>query len=264
MGNDSAHRVPQRSAADAVRLFQATLRAGDEPADRFDSRRDHHVAGVLHRSGSGICWRRRAEHCHRLLVPHPILTNEELAAIKHMDHRGWRTKTIDITFPRSEGARACCEGARSHLPRRPKQAIDEGYSLVDPVRPRDRTTGAGEHVAGVRRRASSFGAACQANAHRHRAGNRRSPRSASSLFAGGLRCRRDQSVSRRSKRCGRRAATADCSRRRFRRRRESRRRLIARRVAKGMLKVMGKMGISTLQSYKGAQIFEAVGLARMK
>ena len=32
-------------------------------------------------------------------------------------------------------------------------------------------------------------------------------------------------------------------------------------VEKGMLKVMGKMGISTLQSYKGAQIFEAVGLA---
>ena len=32
-------------------------------------------------------------------------------------------------------------------------------------------------------------------------------------------------------------------------------------VGKGMLKVMGKMGISTLQSYKGAQIFEAVGLA---
>ena len=27
-----------------------------------------------------------------------------------------------------------------------------------------------------------------------------------------------------------------------------------------MLKVMAKMGISTLQSYKGAQIFEAVGL----
>ena len=32
-------------------------------------------------------------------------------------------------------------------------------------------------------------------------------------------------------------------------------------TAKGMLKVMAKMGISTLQSYKGAQIFEAVGLA---
>jgi glutamate synthase (NADPH/NADH) large chain len=31
-------------------------------------------------------------------------------------------------------------------------------------------------------------------------------------------------------------------------------------VGKGILKVMSKMGISTLQSYKGAQIFEAVGL----
>jgi len=31
-------------------------------------------------------------------------------------------------------------------------------------------------------------------------------------------------------------------------------------VAKGILKVMAKMGISTLHSYKGAQIFEAVGL----
>ena len=31
-------------------------------------------------------------------------------------------------------------------------------------------------------------------------------------------------------------------------------------VGKGILKVMAKMGISTLQSYKGAQIFEAIGL----
>jgi len=32
-------------------------------------------------------------------------------------------------------------------------------------------------------------------------------------------------------------------------------------AAKGLLKVMSKMGISTLQSYKAAQVFEAVGLA---
>ena len=32
-------------------------------------------------------------------------------------------------------------------------------------------------------------------------------------------------------------------------------------VGKGILKVMAKMGISTLQSYKGAQIFEALGLS---
>jgi glutamate synthase (NADPH/NADH) len=33
-------------------------------------------------------------------------------------------------------------------------------------------------------------------------------------------------------------------------------------VDKGILKVMAKMGISTLGSYKGAQVFEAVGLGR--
>merc|ERR1712032_523180 len=41
--------------------------------------------------------------CHRLCIPHPILTNEEVAAIKEIDHRGWKSKTIDITYPRSEG-----------------------------------------------------------------------------------------------------------------------------------------------------------------
>jgi len=33
-------------------------------------------------------------------------------------------------------------------------------------------------------------------------------------------------------------------------------------VTKGLIKVASKMGISTLQSYRGAQIFEAIGLDR--
>src|SRR5581483_3678520 len=33
-------------------------------------------------------------------------------------------------------------------------------------------------------------------------------------------------------------------------------------VKKGVVKVMSKMGISTIQSYRGAQVFEAVGLNR--
>ena len=32
------------------------------------------------------------EHAHRLRLPHPILSNEQLAALKHMNHRGWRRK----------------------------------------------------------------------------------------------------------------------------------------------------------------------------
>ena len=46
------HRARRASAtaAHALRLLQAALRAGDESADRFDPRRSHHVAGVLHRA----------------------------------------------------------------------------------------------------------------------------------------------------------------------------------------------------------------------
>ena len=67
------------------------------------------------------------KHAHRLLIPHPILTNEELAALRHIDHRGWRTKTIDITFAKSGSGlvealeRICTEA---------EQAIEEGFSLV--------------------------------------------------------------------------------------------------------------------------------------
>ena len=62
-------------------------------------------------------------------MPHPILTNDELAAIKHLDHRGWRTKTIDITWPRARAktgmgqalARICAEA---------EAAIDDRFQLV--------------------------------------------------------------------------------------------------------------------------------------
>ena len=44
-----------------------------------------------------------AEHAHRLRIPHPILTNEEVRALKTIDERGWRSKLIDITWPRADG-----------------------------------------------------------------------------------------------------------------------------------------------------------------
>ena len=69
------------------------------------------------------------EHAHRLRIPHPILTNEELAALKHMDHRGWKTKAIDITFPRSEGKEGML-AAIDRICEQAENAIDEGYSLV--------------------------------------------------------------------------------------------------------------------------------------
>ena len=68
-------------------------------------------------------------HAQRLRMPHPILTNEDLHALKGMDYRGWRSKEIDITFPKSEGV----AGVRQTIDRiceEASQAIKDGYSLA--------------------------------------------------------------------------------------------------------------------------------------
>src|SRR4029077_15141793 len=49
--------------------------------------------------------------------------------------------------------------------------------------------------------------------------------------------------------------------RRMRAREEAEQRIV-KAIGKGLMKTISKMGISTIQSYCGAQIFEAVGLER--
>jgi len=40
---------------------------------------------------------------HRLFLPQPILSLNDLEILKHTTHRGWRTKVIDITYPVEDG-----------------------------------------------------------------------------------------------------------------------------------------------------------------
>ncbi|MEM1304809.1 MAG: glutamate synthase central domain-containing protein, partial [Planctomycetota bacterium] len=76
------------------------------------------------------------QHANRLRVPHPILSNEQLAAIRHMPDsapgaasEGWSTATLDTTWPRAEGPggmtaaieRLCLEAER---------AVDRGDTLI--------------------------------------------------------------------------------------------------------------------------------------
>ena len=69
-------------------------------------------------------------HCHRLQLKVPILTLTELHAIKHVDKLtpDWKSFEIDLTWPKDEGEdglanaidRICAEAER---------AVDEGYQL---------------------------------------------------------------------------------------------------------------------------------------
>ncbi len=69
------------------------------------------------------------EHCHRLLVDHPILTNEEVAALKHINHQGWQSQVIDITFDRGEG-KAGLQKTLDRIATEAEAAADAGIELV--------------------------------------------------------------------------------------------------------------------------------------
>jgi glutamate synthase (NADPH/NADH) large chain len=197
--------------------------------------------------------------CHRLLVPHPILTNEELSALQHIEEypsgRGWRTKTIDITWPRQEG-RAGLVNALDRICAEAESAIDEGYSLVV----------LSDRAIGPDRVPVSALLACGA-VHHHLIRQTKRTRLGIILETGEAREVHHHCL------LVSYGADAINPYLAFEALWQTQRdgllhdmndeKIVAgyrKAVSKGMLKVMGKMGISTLHSYKGAQIFEAVGL----
>ena len=200
-------------------------------------------------------------HAHRLRVPHPILSNEELRALARIDTRGWRARTLDITFPRGSGETGLRE-ALARLESEATQAIDEGYSLLVLS---DR--GAGPQRVPI---SALLATGC---VHHHLVRTHSRTRIGIIVETGEAREVHHHCLligygadavnpylafeslwySRRS------GLFADCEHV------QSDADVVAayrKGVAKGILKVLAKMGISTLQSYKGAQIFEAVGLGR--
>jgi len=199
------------------------------------------------------------EHAHRLLMPHPIITNEELAALKHMDFRNWTTKTIDITYHKSAGD-AGLASALDRICDEATQAINDGHSLVvlsDRNISAERIPVSALLVAGA--------------VHQHLVKTHMRTRIGLVLETGEAREVHHHCLltgygidainpylafealwdaQRKGLFEGSAYNTDETIVEGYRKS-----------VGKGMFKVFAKMGISTLQSYKGGQIFEAVGLA---
>ena len=196
----------------------------------------------------------------RLRIPHPILSNEALAALAGMDQRGWRAKTVDATFPVGSG-KAGLLAALERLCTEASAAIAEGYSLLVLS---DRAISA-THVP-----ISALLAVGAVHHHLVRAhartrigllvetGEAREVHHHCLLIGYGADAINPYLAFEALWDAKRQGHLADAPH-------------VAndadvvaaycKGVGKGILKVMAKMGISTLQSYKGAQIFEAVGLA---
>ncbi len=201
-----------------------------------------------------------AEHAHRLRIPHPILTNEELTALKHIDHRGWKSRTIDVTYPAGSGRKGLI-AALDRICEEASAAIADGRSLIvlsDRNMAPDKiplsallATGAVHHHL-VRTQARTkigivveTGEAREVHHHCLLIGYGADAINPYLAFEALWQARLDGFLED--------APHVETD--------EDVVKAYRKGTAKGLLKVMAKMGISTLQSYKGAQIFEAVGLA---
>lgn len=69
------------------------------------------------------------EQCHRLSLKGPLLSTEQMEAIKKMDYRGWRSKVIDITYSKERGKRGL-EEALDRICAEAHGAIKEGYTTL--------------------------------------------------------------------------------------------------------------------------------------
>ena len=199
-----------------------------------------------------------ASQCHRLMLPSPILSIEEFTGLMNITqvYSAWTVKRVDITFPKSEGV----EGYMRALDRI-CDAATEGITNGDKIIVlSDRATSA-ERVPVSALLATGM-------VHHHMVRNKW--RAQAALVAETAEAREVHHM------CVLLGYGVDaicpylaieCILK-MQREKLIRKKVPAAQMVQnyksscegGILKVMSKMGISTLQSYKGAQIFEALGV----
>lgn len=197
-----------------------------------------------------------AQQVHRIWLPNPILSIPDTNLLRRNTHRGWKTKVLDITFPFSDGVKGyiecidktCRDGAA---------AAANGYQLLIIS---DRNTGPGRVPVSALLALGALHHHLIETLQRMKVGiivetaEAREVHHVCVLLGYGadaicpylafelaLALRNDGVIG------------PDVSDKTIYA-------SYAQAIDTGIAKVMAKMGISTLQSYKSAQIFEAVGL----
>ncbi len=206
------------------------------------------------------------EHAHKLLLDQPILLNRELETLRHVDHDVYAARTIDITWPVADGA-AGMAAAIERICAKAREAIAEGVNiiilsdrLVGPRRapvPSLLAVAAAHHhlvLAGTRLRAGIIVESGEPREVHHFATLIGYGASAINPYLL-LETLDTMVLEGRIARVGAGGEETPLGA-------EEAAQNLVKAIGKGLLKTISKMGISTIQSYRGAQIFEAVGLER--
>ena len=198
-----------------------------------------------------------AESCRRIKINSPILTNEELAKIKNVNLPEFKTKTIPILYPVKKGATGL-DKALKEVCNEVDIAIEEGYSFVilsDRNIDENKTAipallaTAGVHHHLIRNgKRTRIGLVLES-------GEPRETHHFAVLLGYGIGAINPYLAFESLGDLIRKNHLANMEHS------EAVENFIAA-INKGLVKIMSKMGISTVQSYCGAQVFEAIGLEK--
>jgi glutamate synthase domain-containing protein 2/glutamate synthase domain-containing protein 1/glutamate synthase domain-containing protein 3 len=260
MGEDSPLAVLSKKPRPLYPYFKQLFAQVTNPP--IDPIREKLVMSVEVLAGPRRNWfEETPQHAQLLRLQSPVLTNPEMQQILELNEGSFHSKTLKATFPVSEGT----DGLKKHLDRLcadAQAAIDEGASLLvlsdwsmdaeNAPMPMLLAVGAvHQHLLRVERR-SKASIICETSECRdvHQlacllgfGAQAVNPYTAFATLADLLARNElkidtleitDPAIAAKNYRAA---------------------------LEKGLLKIMSKMGISTLASYNGAQIFQAIGLA---
>ena len=198
------------------------------------------------------------DHCHQLVMPQPILRNAELEKLRQVDHDVFEARSIDMTWPVGSGP----DGMERRLEEMCQEASDLVARGVNIIILSDRNMGPDRapmpsllgtaavhhHLVreGTRLQIGLVTETGEAREIHHLAcliGYGNSAVNPYILFESIYSLHRAGRLPE-----GMSPEEAEAR--------------VVKAIGKGLLKVLSKMGISTIRSYTGAQIFEAVGLER--
>src|SRR3954469_24542221 len=262
MGNDNALAVLSDQRPPLFTYFKQLFAQVTNPP--IDPIREAVVMSVSAAIGAeGNLLDETPEHAHQMVMHGPILRNIELETLRQVGHETFATATLDITWPVDEGP----AGMQKRLTNLCDEAYDNVGAGVNVIILSDRRVGP-ERAA-----IPSLLAVAAVHHHLVRAGNRLQaglvlesgePREvhhfatligygASAINPYLLLDTVDDLVAQERVRLSDEDIIRDP---------DVAERNMVKAIEKGLLKTISKMGISTIQSYCGAQIFEAVGLER--
>ncbi len=255
MGNDTPLAVLSNRPQIFFDYFRQQFAQVTNPA--IDSIRENLVMSLteyIGRVGTGIL-NPNESNCKMVRLPHPILTNSQLDILCNIRYKGFNTIKVPIVFDTSKGEDGL-HAALDEICRKAEESVDEGYNYIILS---DRMVD--EHHAAI----PSLLAVSAVHHYLIDAGKRvqtalivesgeiREVMHAALLLGYGASALcpymtyaiLDQLV--KEKRVQENYETAEAN--------------YIKAVKKGLFKIMAKMGISTIRSYRGAKIFEAVGLS---